>query len=66
MVSALHNSGGARIVKNARDLVAACDRWLGNETERVNAGQQAHNATARYSGSARLALKQVQGLLSLN
>jgi 3-deoxy-D-manno-octulosonic-acid transferase len=66
MVSALLNSGGARIVKNARDLVAACDRWLGNETERVNAGQQAHNATARYSGSARLALKQVQGLLSLN
>ncbi len=66
IVGALLTAGGARIVKNARDLVGACDRWLGNETERLNAGQHAHNATARYSGGARLVLKQIQGLLSLS
>jgi 3-deoxy-D-manno-octulosonic-acid transferase len=66
IVGALLASGGARIVKNARDLVAACDRWLADETERTNAGQHAHNATARYSGGARLVMKQIQGLLSLS
>lgn len=65
LVSALVSSGGARIVKNAHDLISEASRWLADDEARQRAGQQARDAASKGSGGAQCALKQLEGLINL-
>ena len=61
IVSSLVGSGGARIVKNARDIISEASKWLGDDAARQQAGRRARSAVSRGSGGARFALKQLEG-----
>ena len=63
IVSSLVNSGGARIVKNARDIVSESSKWLADDQARERAGRLAHAALKRRSGGARFALKELERLI---
>ena len=63
IVSSLVNSGGARIVKNARDIVSESSKWLADDEARQRAGRHAHAALKRRSGAARFALKELERLI---
>ncbi|HZC45710.1 MAG TPA: glycosyltransferase N-terminal domain-containing protein [Candidatus Acidoferrum sp.] len=65
IVSSLVSSGGARIVKNARDIIVETSKWLDDDAARLDAGRRARAALGTGSGAARLALKQLEGLISL-
>ncbi len=65
IVSSLVSSGGARIVKNARDVINEASQWLADDQARQRAGQRARAAVSAESGGARLALKQLEGLINL-
>jgi 3-deoxy-D-manno-octulosonic-acid transferase len=65
IVSSLVNSGGARIVKNARDIISETSKWLGDDAARQLAGRRARASVSRGSGGARFALKQLEALISL-
>jgi 3-deoxy-D-manno-octulosonic-acid transferase len=65
IVAALVASGGARIVKDAHDIVAATSTWLSDDTARREAGRSARASASTGSGAAQLALKQLEALISL-
>jgi 3-deoxy-D-manno-octulosonic-acid transferase len=65
VVSSLVNSGGARIVKNARDIISETSKWLRDDAARQLAGRRARASLSRGSGGARFALKQIEALISL-
>jgi 3-deoxy-D-manno-octulosonic-acid transferase len=65
VVSSLVNSGGARIVKNARDIISETSKWLRDDAARQLAGRRARASLSRGSGGARFALKQIESLISL-
>ncbi len=64
LVSSLVSSGGARIVKNARDIISDASKWLADDRARQRAGRHARAAVSRKSGGARVALKLLEGLIS--
>jgi len=63
IVSSLVGSGGARIVRNAREIVSEASKWLADDKTRARAGRYAHGALSRRSGGARFALKQLERLI---
>jgi 3-deoxy-D-manno-octulosonic-acid transferase len=63
LLTSMLRSGGARVVTNARDLAAACAKWLEDEGARQRAGRSALETTRHRSGGARLALRQIQSLI---
>jgi 3-deoxy-D-manno-octulosonic-acid transferase len=65
IVSSLVSSGGARIVKNARDVISETSQWLADDEARQRAGHRARAAVSRGAGGARFALKQLEGLINL-
>ena len=65
MVSSIVSSGGARIVKNAGDIVREASKWLGDDAAREAAGRSAHASVSKDSGGAQFALKQLEALISL-
>jgi 3-deoxy-D-manno-octulosonic-acid transferase len=65
IVSSLVSSGGARIVKNARDVISETSQWLADDGARQRAGQRARAAVSGWSGGARVALKQLERLINL-
>ena len=64
LISSLVSSGGAQIVKNARDIISAASKWLADDAARQCAGRHARAAVSRKSGGARVALKLLEGLIS--
>ena len=65
IVSSMVGAGGARIVKDARDIVSETSKWLGDDAARKAAGRSAHAAVSRGSGGAQIALKHLEALISL-
>ena len=65
MVSSIVSSGGARIVKNARDIVSEASKWLGDDAARQEAGRSARASVSKGSGGAQLALKHLEALINL-
>ena len=65
IVSAMVSAGGARIVKDARDIVSEASKWLGDDAARKAAGRSAHASVSRGSGGAQIALKHLEALISL-
>ncbi len=64
-VSSLVSAGGARIVKNARDIVDQASKWLSDDAARQAAGRRARLSLSSASGGARFALKQLEALINL-
>lgn len=64
IVDSIRQAGGARIVRDARDLTAECAAWLSDETARAAAGEHAREASRRIGGGARRALAQIEALLA--
>ena len=65
IVSSMVNSGGARIVKNAGDIISEASKWLGDEGALQQAGRSARASVSSGAGGARLALKHLEALISL-
>ena len=65
IVSSMVSAGGARIVKDARDIVSEASTWLGDDAARKAAGRSAHASVSRGSGGAQIALKHLEALISL-
>src|SRR5258708_30462092 len=66
MVSSMLSSGGARIVKNAGDIVSEVSNWLADEAARQEAGRNAHASVTKSGGGAQVALKQIETLINLS
>ena len=66
IVSSIVSSGGARIVKDARDIVIESSKWLGDDAARQRAGRIARATVNRGSGGAQLALKHLEALINLD
>lgn len=64
-VRSLLAAGGARIVRNAGEIVSESANWLGDDAARERAGRSALNAIVKQSGGARLALQQIRALIDL-
>jgi 3-deoxy-D-manno-octulosonic-acid transferase len=64
-VRSLLAAGGARIVRNAGEIVSESAYWLSDDSAREKAGRSALNAIVKQSGGARLALQQIQALMDL-
>ena len=65
IVASIVSSGGARIVKNAGDIVREASKWLGDDAAREAAGRNAHASVSKDSGGAQFALKQLEALINL-
>jgi 3-deoxy-D-manno-octulosonic-acid transferase len=65
IVSSIVTAGGARIVKNAGDIVREASKWLGDDAAREAAGRSAHASVSKDSGGAQFALKQLEALINL-
>jgi 3-deoxy-D-manno-octulosonic-acid transferase len=65
IVSSIVTAGGARIVKNADDIVREASKWLGDDAAREAAGRSAHASVSKDSGGAQFALKQLEALINL-
>jgi 3-deoxy-D-manno-octulosonic-acid transferase len=65
MVSSIVSSGGARIVKDAADIVIEASKWLGDDATREEAGRRARASVSRGSGGAQFALKHLEALINL-
>jgi 3-deoxy-D-manno-octulosonic-acid transferase len=65
IVSSIVSSGGARIVKNAGDIVREASKWLSDDAAREAAGRSAHASVSKDSGGAQFALKQLEALINL-
>src|SRR5271154_3260094 len=63
LVWSLVSAGGARIVKNARDIISETSKWLSDDGARQGAGRHAHAALSRRSGGALFVLKELERLL---
>jgi 3-deoxy-D-manno-octulosonic-acid transferase len=66
MVTSIVNSGGARIVKNAADIVREASKWLGDDAVREAAGRNARASVSKNAGGAQFALKQLEALINLS
>jgi 3-deoxy-D-manno-octulosonic-acid transferase len=65
VMRSLLDSGGALVVKDARDLASECTHWLADDAARREAGHSARRAIVNRSGGARLAVEQIQALIDL-
>ena len=65
IVSSLVSSGGARIVKDARDIVSAGSNWLRDDGARQQAGRSARVAASKSSGGAHRALMQLEAIINV-
>ena len=65
VMRSLLDSGGALVVRNARDLADECTHWLADDAARREAGHSARRAIANRSGGARLAVEQIRALIDL-
>ena len=65
IVASLIDSGGARIVYNAGDIVREASKWLGDDAAREQAGRSARASVSTAAGGAQLALKQLEALINL-
>jgi len=65
IVSPMVNSGGARIVANAGEIVSEASRWLSDDTARQQAGRSARAVVSTGAGGAQLALKHLEALINL-
>jgi 3-deoxy-D-manno-octulosonic-acid transferase len=65
IVSSLVSSGGARIVKDARDIVSAGSNWLRDDGARRQAGRSARAAASKGSGGAHRALMQLEAIINV-
>ena len=65
IVASLVGCGGARIVKDAPDIVREASRWLADEAARQEAGRNARAAVGAGGGGAQLALKHLEALINL-
>jgi 3-deoxy-D-manno-octulosonic-acid transferase len=65
IVSSLLSAGGARIVKDGRDIVREASRWLADDAARQDAGRKARTAVSAGAGGAELALKHLEALINL-
>jgi 3-deoxy-D-manno-octulosonic-acid transferase len=65
IVSSIVSSGGARIVKNAGDIVREASKWLGDDAAREAAGRGAHASVSKDAGGSQFALKQLEALINL-
>jgi 3-deoxy-D-manno-octulosonic-acid transferase len=65
IVASIISSGGARIVKNAGDIVREASKWLGDDAARAAAGRSAHASVSKNAGGAQFALKQLEALINL-
>ena len=65
MVSSLVSSGGARIVKNAGEIVSEVSKWLGDDAARQQAGRNAHASVSKGAGGAQAALNQLEALINV-
>jgi len=65
LVSSMASSGGARIVKGARDIVRETSQWLSDEASRQDAGCRARASVSGGANGAPLALKQLEALINL-
>jgi 3-deoxy-D-manno-octulosonic-acid transferase len=65
MVSSLVGAGGARIVKDAGEIVEQASKWLRDDDARNAAGRSARAAVSVGAGGAQLALKHLDALISL-
>ena len=65
IVSSIVSSGGARIVKNAGDIISEASKWLGDDAAREQAGRNAHASVSKGAGGADVALKHLEALINL-
>jgi len=65
IVASMVSAGGARIVKDARDIVSEASKWLADKAARKAAGRSAHASVSRESGGAQIALKHLEALISV-
>jgi 3-deoxy-D-manno-octulosonic-acid transferase len=65
MVSSLVSSDGARIVKNAGDIVSEASKWFVDDAARQQAGRNAHASVSKAAGGAQFALKHLETLINL-
>jgi 3-deoxy-D-manno-octulosonic-acid transferase len=65
MVSALVSAGGARIVKNAGEIVSEVSKWLGDDAARLQAGRNAYASVSKGAGGAQAALNQLEALINV-
>jgi 3-deoxy-D-manno-octulosonic-acid transferase len=65
IVASMVSAGGARIVKDARDIVSEAAKWLGDDAARKAAGRSACASVSQASGGAQIALKHIEALISL-
>ena len=65
MVTSMVTSGGARIVKNAGDIINEASDWLRDDAAREDAGRHARASASKGSGGAQLALKHLEALINL-
>jgi 3-deoxy-D-manno-octulosonic-acid transferase len=65
IVSSLVGAGGARIVKNAADIVREASKWLNDDAAREQAGRDARASVSKGAGAAELALKHLETLINL-
>ncbi len=65
VVSALVAAGGARIVKDVRDIVIEASKWLRDDVARQQAGRVARTSVSTGAGGAQLALKHLEALINL-
>ena len=65
IVASIVDSGGARIVKNASDMIREASKWLSDDAAREAAGRSAHASVSKDSGGAQFALKQLEALINL-
>ena len=66
IVASIVSSGGARIVKNAADIVREASKWLGDDAAREAAGRSARASVSKDAGGAQFALKQLEALINLS
>jgi 3-deoxy-D-manno-octulosonic-acid transferase len=59
MATALVESGGGAIVRDAAELAEQCARWLGDESARAHAGTRAKAAAESAGGAARATVEHL-------
>jgi 3-deoxy-D-manno-octulosonic-acid transferase len=65
VVSSLVTGSGARIVRDARDIVRKASRWLADDAARREAGRNARAVVSAGAGGAQVALKHLEALINL-
>jgi 3-deoxy-D-manno-octulosonic-acid transferase len=65
IVSSIVSAGGARIVRDAGDIVSEASKWLTDDAARKQAGLNARASAGKGAGGADFALKQLEALINL-